>query len=195
MGKMQRNKGSRVEREMVALMQSHNITCERVPLSGAMHYQGNGGDIDIYASNLHLQTEVKSRAKSLWKTLVNWLSGSDILILKANREDPFVFMPMRVFIELAQSNSDLNVKQLKVVSDSFHWIGDKWDITEDEIRSARQSDELNFVRREIINFLYNKNFTHKQIANVINRDTSTVTKALGGANNENESKILPNKSN
>lgn len=188
MGKMQRDKGSRVEREMVALMQSHNITCERVPLSGAMKYQGNGGDIDIYASDLHLQTEVKSRAKSLWKTLVNWLSSSDVLILKANREDPFVFMPMRVFIELAQSNSDLNVKQLKVVNDSFNWIKDRWAITKDEIRSARQSEELNFVRREIINFLYNENFTHKQIANVINRDTSTVTKALGGARNENKSK-------
>jgi hypothetical protein len=184
MGKMQRNKGSRVEREMVALMQNHNITCERVPLSGAMHYQGNGGDIDIYASDIYLQAEVKSRAKSLWKTLVNWLSGSDVLILKANREDPYVFMPMRVFIELSKSNCDFHVQQLKVVNDTFNWIKDRWAITKDEIRSARQSDELNFVRREIIKSLYSKNFTHKQIANVINRDTSTITKALGGAKNE-----------
>ena len=188
MGKMQRNKGSRVEREMVALLQSHNVSCERVPLSGAMHYQDNGGDIDIYISDIHLQTEVKSRAKSLWKTLVNWLSGSDILILKANRQDPYVFMPMRVFIELVKSNQSLNVKQLEIVNDSFNWIKDRWNITRQEIESAKQTEQLNFARKEIINFLHNENFTNKQIANVINRDTSTVTKALGGANNENKSK-------
>ena len=97
-------------------------------------------------------------------------------------------MPMRVFIELSKSNCAFNVKQLKIVNNTFNWIKGKFDITREEILSAKQSEELNYTRKVIINFLHNQNFTNKQIANVINRDTSTVTKALGGANNENKSK-------
>ena len=76
MGKMQRNKGARVEREMVKYLQEHDISCERVPLSGAMHYQGNGADIDIYSENLHLKAEVKSRKESLWKSQEKWLGDN-----------------------------------------------------------------------------------------------------------------------
>ena len=57
MGKMQRNKGSRVEREMVELLRKHKIQSEKVPLSGAM--QGFPGDINVYASALHIVCEVK----------------------------------------------------------------------------------------------------------------------------------------
>jgi len=46
MSRTEREKGLRVERELVALHAELGIKAERVPLSGAMRYQGNVSDID-----------------------------------------------------------------------------------------------------------------------------------------------------
>jgi hypothetical protein len=48
MSKLSRDKGSRLEREIVAAHAALGIAGERVPLSGAARYRGNGGDIDLY---------------------------------------------------------------------------------------------------------------------------------------------------
>jgi hypothetical protein len=48
MARPSRDKGLRVEREIVALHAELGIKAERVPLSGAQRYQGNGCDIDVY---------------------------------------------------------------------------------------------------------------------------------------------------
>lgn len=52
MGKMQRDKGARVEREMVARHIEEGIHSERVPLSGMAKgmRMGEGHDIDVYIS-------------------------------------------------------------------------------------------------------------------------------------------------
>ena len=42
MGRASRDKGPRRERQVVALHQGMGIKAERVPLSGAVRYQGNG---------------------------------------------------------------------------------------------------------------------------------------------------------
>ncbi len=44
-----REKGAEGEREVVHLHRDMGIHAERVPLSGAMAYQGNGEDVDVYA--------------------------------------------------------------------------------------------------------------------------------------------------
>ena len=46
MSKMSRDKGARIEREIVAAHGALGIKAERVPLSGASRYQGNGSDPD-----------------------------------------------------------------------------------------------------------------------------------------------------
>ena len=182
MGKMQRDKGNRVERELNKYFQDNGFFSKKVPLSGAM--QGFPGDINVYASDLHLVCEVKSRAKSLWKTLVNWLSGSDILILKANRQDPYVFMPMRVFIDLVKSNQSLNVKQLEIVRDIFDYCEKNYKQSREDIISQKRSDDLKICRKIIIKLLNSENFTSHQIGNVLNRDHSAITKALGKMKND-----------
>ena len=45
---MQRRKGARLEREIVELHRTLGLRAERVPLSGAARYQGNGADVEIY---------------------------------------------------------------------------------------------------------------------------------------------------
>jgi Holliday junction resolvase len=49
MSKLSRDKGARIEREIVAAHKALGIKSERVPLSGASRYQGNGSDVDVYA--------------------------------------------------------------------------------------------------------------------------------------------------
>ena len=190
MGVMQRRKGARTERWVVQELQYNDIACERVPLSGAMHYQGNGGDIDIYTGDIHLQAEVKSRKKSMWKTLVNWLSGSDVLIMKENSKDPYVFMSMKIFIKLLKTRVDLNVQKLKEAERIFQHFEEEG-IKRTKLCGGGQDLELNQARKVIIRTLDKANWTHTEIANLLNRDRSTISKALGGANN-NEDKSKEN---
>jgi hypothetical protein len=46
MSKLSRDKGARIEREIVVAHVGLGIKAERVPLSGASRYQGNGSDPD-----------------------------------------------------------------------------------------------------------------------------------------------------
>ena len=48
MGKPSRDKGLRRERAIVELHVKCGIRAERVPLSGALRYRGNGADVDLY---------------------------------------------------------------------------------------------------------------------------------------------------
>jgi Holliday junction resolvase len=66
MSRLSRDKGARMERQIVALHGELGVKGERVPLSGAVRYQGNGSDIDVYASGpdaAPLVCEVKARER------------------------------------------------------------------------------------------------------------------------------------
>jgi Holliday junction resolvase len=106
-GRGSRQKGDRREREIVALHIDAGIHSERVPLSGASRYQGNGADIDVYAFGKHaapLVCEVKARASGEgFTTLERWLSDNDILFLKRDRADPLVVLPWRTYERLLQA--------------------------------------------------------------------------------------------
>ena len=103
MGKASRDKGLRRERAVVELHMKCGIHAERVPLSGASHYQGNGADVDIYArGNEPLKAEVKARADGAgFKTLAQWLGDNDALILVRDRATPLVVLPMPIWLEVA----------------------------------------------------------------------------------------------
>ena len=64
MGRASRQKGKRIELDIVARHKSMGIHAERVPLSGAAHYQGNAADVDVYMlgrDQAPLCCEVKGR--------------------------------------------------------------------------------------------------------------------------------------
>ena len=104
MGKASRDKGLRRERAVVELHVKCGIHAERVPLSGASHYQGNGGDIDIYVrgpGTPPYTAEVKARGEGNgFRTLIRWLAGHDALFLWQDRKEPLVVVPMHVWLEL-----------------------------------------------------------------------------------------------
>ncbi len=97
MGKPSRDKGQRRERQVVALHVDLGIRAERVPLSGASRYRGNGGDVDIYPWSRDgppLCGEVKARRNGEgFKTLEKWLGENDVLFLWRDRQDPMVVVP------------------------------------------------------------------------------------------------------
>ena len=104
MGKPSRDKGLRRERAIVELHVKCGIPAERVPLSGASRYRGNGADIDIYARGASappLTAEVKARADGNgFKTLLRWLGSHDTLFLWQDRQAPIVVIPMHVWLEV-----------------------------------------------------------------------------------------------
>ncbi len=97
MGKSSRDKGQRRERQIVALHVDLGIHAERVPLSGASRYQGNGADLDVYPFSRDgppLCGEVKARRNGEgFVTLERWLGENDMLFLVRDRQEPMVVLP------------------------------------------------------------------------------------------------------
>ena len=91
MGKPSRDKGLRVEREIVNACHEVGIKAERVPLSGAA-----GGS---YTGDLMLcdkfRCEVKARREGAgFRLLYQWKSLNDILIVKQDRSVPLFVMDL-----------------------------------------------------------------------------------------------------
>ena len=96
MGRMQKQKGSRREREFAAL-----IGGTRVPLSGAAKHAGEAHTGDV--TGLGLRWEVKAR-KDGFKTIYRWLEEEavDALALKADRRGWLVVIPAELFKKLME---------------------------------------------------------------------------------------------
>jgi hypothetical protein len=109
--KKSREKGARAEREIVALHRELGIKAERVPLSGATGYQGNGADVDVYALGpdaAPLVCEVKARASGAgFKMLAQWLGENDALFLRRDHTQPVVVLPWRTWQRLLAEASKL----------------------------------------------------------------------------------------
>ena len=107
MGKFSRDKGLRRERAIVEVHAKCGIRAERVPLSGAVRYRGNGADVDLYVRDgTPIKAEVKARgAGDGFRTLERWLSDNDALFLWRDRAAPFVVLPLHVWLEIARRSA------------------------------------------------------------------------------------------
>jgi hypothetical protein len=103
-GRASRQKGNRVEREVVEHHKALGIHAERYPLSGASRFRGSGHDIDIYAfgrEEAPLVAEVKARRSGAgFATTERWLGEFDLLVLRRDRADPIVVLPWRTWAAL-----------------------------------------------------------------------------------------------
>lgn len=100
---MQREKGLRLEREIVHLHQDAGIPAERIPLSGAAG-GSFAGDIKIADEYI---AEVKGRANGEgFATIKRWLAENDILFLREDRRKPLVVLPWEVYQELMIGRRD-----------------------------------------------------------------------------------------
>lgn len=99
MGKFSRDKGNRVERAIVAAFQDYGFAAERVPLSGAARGRF-GGDVSVPFLGADRRVEVKSRANG-FSRLYDWLGAHDYLIVKADRREPLLILPLKEAVRIA----------------------------------------------------------------------------------------------
>lgn len=99
-GRRSRDKGARGERAVVKFLQEHaGLAAERIPLSGSCGGRF-AGDISVPLLGIDRTAEVKIRADG-FRELYRWLEGRDLLIVRADRREPLVILPLRLAAEIA----------------------------------------------------------------------------------------------
>jgi hypothetical protein len=96
-GKRSRNKCQRTELFVKHALQAHGISATKV----SRMYQP-GHDITARVAGRDLRLEVKSRAQG-FGALYKFLEQRDVLVVKADRQEPLVILPLRLAIEIAQA--------------------------------------------------------------------------------------------
>ena len=99
-GRRSRSKGARIERGIVNALHANGIAAVRVPLSGAVGSRF-AGDILLPFMGRDLCVEVKARADG-FRELYRWLNERDTLIVKADRQEPLVFLRMSLAAQIAK---------------------------------------------------------------------------------------------
>jgi hypothetical protein len=98
-GRRPKAKGNRLERQLVDLLQRAGIAAERVPLSGSAGGK-YAGDLSIPVLGIDRCCECKARSKGFGQ-LYAWLDQRDLLIIRQDRREPLVVIPLKLAIEIA----------------------------------------------------------------------------------------------
>lgn len=98
-GRASRDKGNRLERAIIKLLQDAGLASERVPLSGSAG-GSYAGDLTVPILGRDLIVEAKARANG-FAQLYAWLEGRDALVIRADRRDALVVLPLRLAAEIA----------------------------------------------------------------------------------------------
>jgi Holliday junction resolvase len=102
-----RSKGARIERGIVNALQAYGVAAVRVPLSGAVGGRF-AGDIVLPLMGRDLCVEVKARADG-FRELYCWLDQRDVLIVKADRQEPLVILRLSLAMQIVKAGSGTNM--------------------------------------------------------------------------------------
>src|SRR5262249_24570270 len=97
-GRAPRDKGNRTERALRRFLLERGFSAERVPLSGSVGGRF-AGDLLLTLAGRGLVVEVKARGRG-FEALYSWLSGRDLLIVKSDRRNPLVVLPLELAAEI-----------------------------------------------------------------------------------------------
>jgi Holliday junction resolvase len=100
-GKKPRDKGNRAERAIVRFFQDRGFAAERVPLSGSAR-GSYVGDLIVPLLGVDHVVEVKARANG-FREFYRWLEGRDVLIVKADRRESLVIVPLGLAQRVARA--------------------------------------------------------------------------------------------
>jgi Holliday junction resolvase len=103
-GKSPRQKGDRDERQLVKLLQLAGFAATRMPLSGggSRNTRYTGFDVTVPLLGADRRVEVKVRGNGFVE-LYRWLERVDLLVVRADRREPLVVVPLRLAIEIASA--------------------------------------------------------------------------------------------
>lgn len=97
MGKFSRDKGARVEREIVTSFRESGLPAKRTAPMQTFK-ENDMPDILVETKTGDKTVEVKARAKG--KQFHEWLGTEDLLVYKVNGEQPLAIIPLTTWIEL-----------------------------------------------------------------------------------------------
>jgi hypothetical protein len=114
-GKASREKGNRAERAIVKFLIERGFAAERVPLSGSA---GGSylGDLTVPILEVDRVVEVKCRADG-FRELYKWLQDRDILMVRADRKEPLVVLPLKLAAEIALASDKNRLRIERVIID------------------------------------------------------------------------------
>jgi hypothetical protein len=95
MSNRSRRKGAREELALVRRLQNAGFAAEKDSRTG---YTGH--DLTAPLLGVDRRVEVKVRGNG-FNQLYDWLTGRDLLIVKADRREPLVVVPLRLAAEIA----------------------------------------------------------------------------------------------
>ena len=95
-GRRSRDKGARTERAIAKALQANGLAAVKVSRA----YQPDH-DIVLPLRGRDLGIEVKTRADGFHEPY-GWLDGRDVLIVKADRQEPLVIVRMSLAAEIAK---------------------------------------------------------------------------------------------
>ena len=95
-GRSPKRKGVRTERQLVNELVELGLPCFRVGAAGEWF---GACDIHIPLLGRTRRVEVKVRGDG-FKQLYSWIAGADLLIVKADRRDPLMVLPLALIVEL-----------------------------------------------------------------------------------------------
>jgi Holliday junction resolvase len=98
-GRSPRQKGNRSERALVRFLQDRGFAAERIPLSGSAGGRF-AGDLSVPVLGVDRRVEVKVRANG-FRELYAWLGDRDLLVIRADRLEPLVVIPLKLAAEIA----------------------------------------------------------------------------------------------
>ena len=97
---MSRRHSRNTERWVINTLRANGIAAVRVPLSGAAGGRF-AGDIVRPLLGRDLCAEVKARAHG-FRELYSWLNQRDVLIVKADRQEPLVVVRLSLAAEISK---------------------------------------------------------------------------------------------
>jgi Holliday junction resolvase len=103
-GRRSRDKGNRTERAIVRLLQADGIAATKI--SGMYK---SGADISMSLLGSDRAVKVKCRSTG-FAQLYDWLNARDILIVKADRQEPLVVVPVSFATEIARATMNGGTK-------------------------------------------------------------------------------------
>lgn len=109
-GAKHRQKGDRVEREIVELLKAAGIHSERYPYSGATRFRGKAHDLDVYLfgrDDLPATFEVKARKGGRGFKMLGMLESTDGLFMVENYKKPKVSISWDLLLEIAARLKEL----------------------------------------------------------------------------------------
>ena len=96
-GRRSRDKGARAERALVRFLQGRGFAAEKI--SGMYK---PGADINLPLLGRDRRVEVKVRGTG-FRQLYAWLDCRDLLIVRADRREPLVILPLRLGAQIAKA--------------------------------------------------------------------------------------------